>query len=1546
MNGRERSRPPPSNLPPQKERRPPEGYRHGGKNQGSGGSMSRAEKFEDEKRRIIQSCFSKKDPDGSVIESYITHIRVTEDAAYPSSPPAPNSPPENNKARVVIVAVRKSGRVRMHKARENSDASFSIGKTWVLDDLSAVQSYASLVPANPQEQQQKQWAGDVGFIVTVGKPYYWQAATGKEKDFFIGSLVKIYKKYTGGKTPNLLGFSNRERELLTGAASQGPSSQAPPGLQPSRSHGPIASKSETSLPPKTPPGPSQAPPRPQPPRTNRTPSHEGNRELRKPPSHDQFPRQRSQERMQRPPPQTTSSRPRPPIPPTQSSQPPRSRDGPPRSRDGPPRSRDGSSQLSNDRQDVNGYLPAPSGPIEPMQSRLAGPSSDSLPIQIPDDLSRSQAGSTENLTLGSKPSMDDKRSFPETGYRPSLEAAKSTPDLRTDKQSSFDQEWEPMPRPSAQRPPGSFGQDSMRSESNEVFSTPLTVPEPLNAENRSPSRGSERSLEPTASIPPLTIPSSLRPGSSLGDHDDKTASPPAEPAEPAKEPATESFKDPFKQPSQPVEEPAEEPVKESAKETTKEPTPSVSSRSIKTDTAPSEEPTISSPPSSKPDTPSSEPGDEASHRPGLGPMMKKKMGGGGVDVANTFRKAATAYNAFKPRAGGAAERMKAMKAMDEKEKNKEEPDGITGVVPAPLLRGKSDSTDVPTQESLAKETPTPPQQQQEPVVAQEPPNVKITEAPPVAEEQAGSGVDESGPKSPASQGERRRKRREDNTAKYCNALNIDPSLLEGRGVDFDAILTDLGWDGRLGEDKKVEDLEADIRREIGRVQASSWLGHLEQQEGKVDQLARLFDKTIDECEELDGLLTLYSHELNTLADDVAYIEAQSQGLQVQTANQKLLQNELQSLLKTISISSSDLRSLRESPLGTPDGVKETEAALSTLYKAMLTIDSDIRPNKKRLADAVGEHGSVGVYADTEIGQMRAVMDKKLEYRRDAQLFLQKLQQHMATSFRVAEQKTMETITQSGGRGDTRRLDPNIHEHARQELWMYNGLMLFARDVLTSEWMEIINIYEQRTKQPYQNEFRDNALVWKKGVRKATGDETELLFTQQEKEKESDGLTTAARKLTVRRGKTVRTTAGTRVSFGGERKDGKLEPFEAFTGVLDETTKSIAEEQNFVVQFFHLNSLSTLDFTDIVSAAAPEHRRRPNPSARQSHDPDRDMAKKVEQVMDDIYSYWPTDLQNLMNWVVSSDQLQGVGVLCALERKIFHYEETNQEYIVRSLQKLHTRLVGLFNRFVDEQIRAIEDTKVKIKKRKGVISFMRVFPNFSTAIENMIAGPSHEQLDVRTSVNGAYTKINRAMWESLNFIAKEAPGQQPIAAGSAGDPEDKEALNYHILLIENMNHYIEEVDVRENAILEEWRGRAVHDMNEHMKLYLDAVIRRPLGKLLDFIESTETLLVNVSTPSDISTRASHARYIAKKVLTNHDAKEIKRGIETLKKRVEKHFGDADDPGLSRSLVVKVLKECEGRYVDIHDRMRRIIEGVYEGQLEMDWRKEEAVAMFKR
>jgi hypothetical protein len=281
-------------------------------------------------------------------------------------------------------------------------------------------------------------------------------------------------------------------------------------------------------------------------------------------------------------------------------------------------------------------------------------------------------------------------------------------------------------------------------------------------------------------------------------------------------------------------------------------------------------------------------------------------------------------------------------------------------------------------------------------------------------------------------------------------------------------------------------------------------------------------------------------------------------------------------------------------------------------------------------------------------------------------------------------------------------------------------------------------------------------------------------------------------------------------------------------------------------------------------------------------------------------------------------------------------------LARTLQKLHTRLVGLFTKFLDEQIRAIEDTKVKIKKRKGVIGFMRIFPSFSLALETMLA--TSQDLEIRETVNQAYTRINKAMFESLKVIARENPSAQTAGA----DPEDKEALNYQILLIENMNHYLEEVDTRSNPVLDDWKQSAAQEMDEHMSLYLGAVIRRPLGKLLDFLESTESLMLSRQpgdTASKISSMPSHSKATFQKILAGYDSKEIRKGIETLKRRVEKHFGDADDPGLSRSLVLKVQQNCEKYYEKVDDRILTISRDVYDGEVNIEWTRADVSTAFR-
>ncbi|KAH3985315.1 hypothetical protein HBH70_046860 [Parastagonospora nodorum] len=1526
-------------------------------------AMSRAERFDDERRRITESCFSKTDDQGQLQESYITHIRVQEDGSYPQSPPPPTAPASNKKARIIMISVRNTGRVKLHKARENANGTFSIGKSWPMEDLSSVENYVHLIPKNEEEAQRQKWAGDKGFTVTITKPYYWEAGTAKEKEFFIGSMVKIYNKYTKGEFPVLSGFSTSELNTLTngqphlaGAEGRAPTTaggreereppqprQATPDQRPMPPKSP--GKSPGLPPPRRPPGesPPMLPgdgrrgPMPGPPGPN----------LRRPPGEYPGPRRPGGPDDQfrngsRPGTGDAGRRPPPfaPNPNTPSMPDLRAK----RSMDPSIRSRPSGDSMRPRPPPIQGREPMPPPPQPSSQnltpqssmsefaSRPKTPDSGGFPAgltpgrrQMGDD-SQSQRSqkSVEDLSFdaGTPPPIPELRRpngspalrrdvSPPRSLRPTTAQSNASSNFTRNEDIAPEEPpqrrrptMEARPSDTSQRSLGSQGADSR----NDALS-PAQSPAPIEVPPR------RRPQEIPERLRPAAPPSAVGPQDSL---------PPQQPTPPPTSPLPQLPIAPLSVTSDPAIQ-----LNSSDKEVAESVT-----------------------------TPTDETESEAAHRPGMGPMIKKTLGT--AEAATKFRKAAAAAGAFKPRAGGAAAKLFAPKET----KSSDEPDGISGVFvpqrPIPKEAPKEVSMEESKQpDDAPKAIPDRASKERPRISTEVVPSVTISSplsaapAAPLPEEEEKSlapSSDISTLQTITTEPEvRRKKRRSNQQITNISNLGIDPGLIDEQGLEFEGLLAELGWGSSELSAKNIDSLENDIKREIARVEAGSWLNHLEQKDDRVEAVERMLDRAIAECDELEGLLTLYNVELGSLNDDIAFIEAQSQGLQVQTANQRLLQHELQQLVDTISITSDQLEPLRRAPIGKINGLKDIESSLVLLYKALITIDPSFVTGS-RSDGALSKINSSSGFGNSELATMQALQEKRDRYLGEGAMFLDRLKKHMDITFGAAFMTTRDALTNID-QGSMPSLKKNVeaHDAGRNELWMLSPIMLFAKEIDRNSWDTLLRMYQTQAAKLYQEEVRDNILTWRKFARRPTGEEQDLLFTAQEKETES--FTGTARKLTVKRSQTLarglRSASGDKETKASKTQDGKLYAFDVFSRILEDTGPVLLTEQNFITEFFHATSTDAVDFTDAVQAATPEARRGPNLWIRKQFEADRAMAKHVTGVMEEIFSFWPTEIQSLVDWAVQADPLQGVGILGAVDRKLVDIEDTNQDFLTRNLQKIHERLKGLFNRFLDEQIRAIEDTKVKIKKRKGVIAFMKTFPHFSAAIENMLPSTTNggDQLEVRRMVNDAYQRMNKAMFESLKVIAKESP--TVTASQGQGDPEDKEALNYHILLIENMNHYMEEVDARDESVLETWKAKAHDEYAEHMNLYVDAVIRRPLGKLLEFIESTETLLTQPgASAQSIAQRSSHSRSVFKKLVHGHDSKELRKGIEALKKRVDKHFGDADDPTISRDLVFKVLKECEKKYNNVHERTVRINQDVYTGEVEIDWGTTEVASAFRR
>ena len=319
-----------------------------------------------------------------------------------------------------------------------------------------------------------------------------------------------------------------------------------------------------------------------------------------------------------------------------------------------------------------------------------------------------------------------------------------------------------------------------------------------------------------------------------------------------------------------------------------------------------------------------------------------------------------------------------------------------------------------------------------------------------------------------------------------------------------------------------------------------------------------------------------------------------------------------------------------------DGMQVIETTLSQLYKAISTIDPKARQHgRSSLAldqssrDASSSIDKIG----SEVSTMRAVQEKKGVYRSESTAFIQRFKQYISVKFREAEVQMRESLDRDrlSVNGQS-KLNHHRRDQPRSSLWIYSPIMLFAREINPIEWEELLKLYESSVRKSYQDDFRENISAWKRVTKKPLGDDETSLFTSQEKE--SDSL--LGRKLTVKRSMTLR--EGSRNTSGEKAQDGKISGYESFTGALTDMSQSIFLEQNFVVEMFHLSSLENTEFPDLVASTPPDSRRGCILLDKKLFDPDRSMAKRVETTMDDIFSTWPTELQNLVDWVLAQDPL--------------------------------------------------------------------------------------------------------------------------------------------------------------------------------------------------------------------------------------------------------------------------------------------------------------------
>ena len=74
-----------------------------------------------------------------------------------------------------------------------------------------------------------------------------------------------------------------------------------------------------------------------------------------------------------------------------------------------------------------------------------------------------------------------------------------------------------------------------------------------------------------------------------------------------------------------------------------------------------------------------------------------------------------------------------------------------------------------------------------------------------------------------------------------------------------------------------------------------------------------------------------------------------------------------------------------------------------------------------------------------------------------------------------------------------------------------------------------------------------------------------------------------------------------------------------------------------------------------------------------------------------------------------DQSFSVGMMTQIEYHAREYQKSCHAFSFSLLDFLSKKLYIIFEKFVVDQVKAIEDTRVSLKKRTGILPFIKIFP---------------------------------------------------------------------------------------------------------------------------------------------------------------------------------------------------------------------------------------------
>ncbi|XP_069487724.1 exocyst complex component 1 isoform X2 [Ambystoma mexicanum] len=662
-------------------------------------------------------------------------------------------------------------------------------------------------------------------------------------------------------------------------------------------------------------------------------------------------------------------------------------------------------------------------------------------------------------------------------------------------------------------------------------------------------------------------------------------------------------------------------------------------------------------------------------------------------------------------------------------------------------------------------------------------------------------------------------------------------------------------------------------------------------EKQVNILMQLLDEALKEVDQIEGKLSSYEEMLQSVKEQMDHISESNHLIQLSNTNNVKLLSEIEFLVNHMDLSKGHIKALQEGDLASSRGIEACTNASEALLQCM---NVALRPGHEML---------------------QSVKQQQQLFTDLREQFARRLASHLNNVFVQQGCDQNSTLVQHS-------VDLTLPSHHpfHRDLLHYAKLMEWLKntdytkyDGLAKNYMDYLSrLYEKEIKDFFEVAKIKMTVMTKEGKKFATLPRKESAVKQETESLHGSagkltGSTSSLNKLSVQGSANRRSQSSSLLDMGNMSASDldvadRTKFDKIFEQVLSELEPLCLAEQDFICKFFKLPQHQSLPGTlvsdteevDGINSSRPH-----NPGGQPPASSEKDM---VRQMMTKIFRCIELELNNLIALGDKIDSFNSLYMLVKMSQHVLTAENVDPaSFLSTTLGNVLVTVKRNFDKCISSQIKQMEDVKISKKSKVGILPFVAGFEEFAELAESIF-----KVAERRGDLDKAYTKLINAVFINVEKIAIE----------SQKTPRD-------VVMLENFHHLLATLSRLKIPCLEAEKKDAKQKYGDHLQSYVIYSLGQPLEKLNHFFEGVETRVAQGVREDEVSYQLAFNKQELRKVIKEYPGKEVKKGLDNLYKKVNKHLCDEEN------LLQVVWHSMQDEFIRQYKHFEGLINRCYKG-----------------